>query len=269
MGRPHRIQGSGIWYHVVNRGAARERIFFDERDRTEFLRLLGVVHERFGVRVHAYCLMTNHYHLFVECPEGGISEAMHLVGSVYVRHTNERLGRDGPLFTDRFYAKPVTEAAYALRLVRYIHQNPLAFVPPDRLREYRWSSLRTYLGDRRVPAWLEVETVLEMFGGERNFAACMFDGSGIAAPVGSDAWCSAVELMIDEHLGDRARQGAVRTVLALLIDRLDDAQRDHLDEAMRFPSDAARRTALSRARRQAREHPELQQVVSAVIELLR
>lgn len=269
MGRPHRIQGSGIWYHVVNRGVAREPIFFDACDRTEFLRLLGLAHERFGVRVHAYCLMTNHYHLLLECPDGGISEAMHLVGSVYVRHTNERIGRDGPLFTDRFYAKPVTEDAYALRVVRYIHRNPLAFVPLDRLREYRWSSLRDYLGARPAPGWLEIDTVLEMFGGDRNFTACTFDGSDVDSPVGEAAWCSAIDLMIDEHLDERSRQGASRTVLALLIDRLDGVQRDHLDAAMRFPTDAARRTALSRARRQAREHPELERVVSGVLDLLR
>ena len=269
MGRPHRITGSGIWYHVVNRGVARQPIFSDDRDRVEFLRLLGVANERFGVRVHAYCLMTNHYHLFLHCPEGGISEAMHLVGSVYVRHTNERQGRDGPLFTDRFYAKPVTEDAYLLRLVRYIHRNPLAFLPPGRLREFRWSSLRTYLGDRRAPEWLDVETVLGMFGGRETFAACMFDAHEVPSPTGAAAWCGAIELMIDEHLGDRARQGATRTVVALLIDRLDGDQREHLDAAMSFPSDAARRAALSRARRQAREHPELELVVQGVLDLLR
>ena len=269
MGRPHRIQGPGLWYHVVNRGGSRRPIFLDDRDRVEFLRLLDVVHERFGVRVHAYCLMTNHYHLFVECPDGGISDAMHLIGSVYVRHANERAGRDGPLFTDRFYAKPVTEDAYVLRLVRYIHQNPLAFLPPDRLRDYRWSSLRAYLGDRRVPRWLDVDTVLTMFGGPTSFADCMLGTRAIAPPSSPDAWCGAIGLMIDEQLRDRARQGAVRTVLALLIDRLDGDQREQLDAAMRFPSDAARRTALSRARRQAREHPELERVVEGVVDLLR
>lgn len=269
MGRPHRIQGSGVWYHVVNRGVAQQTIFFDDRDRLEFLRLLGVAHERFGTRIHAYCLMTNHYHLLIECPEGRISEAMHVVGSVYVRHANERVGRDGPLFTDRFYAKPVTNDAYLLRLVAYIHRNPLAFVPPDRLRGYRWSSLRSYLGDRRVPAWLETETVLSMSGGVDAFAEHTLGDTRPDGPFGDEAWCGAIELMIDEHLGDRAKQGAVRTVLALLIDRLDGAQREQLDAAMGFPSDAARRTALSRARRQAREHPELDLVVDGVVDLLR
>ena len=268
MGRPHRIQGSGVWYHVVNRGVAHDAIFFDDRDRLEFLRLLGVAHERFGTRIHAYCLMTNHYHLLVECPEGGISEAMHVVGSVYVRHTNARIGRDGPLFTDRFYAKPVTNDAYLLRLVAYIHRNPLAILPPERLRGYRWSSLRAYLGDRRVPAWLGTETVLSISGGVESFAEHTFGArTGADGPFGDDAWISAIELMIDEHLGDRARQGAVRTVLTLLVDRLDGDQRDRLTRLAAFPTDDARRAALSRARRQARQHPELERVVAAVLEL--
>lgn len=269
MGRPPRIQGPGIWYHVVNRGVARQPIFFDDRDRVEFLRLLGVASERFGVRVHAYCLMTNHYHLFVECPDGNISEAMHLVGSVFVRHTNERQGRDGPLFTDRFYAKPVADEAYVLRLVRYIHRNPAAFLPPDRLRGYRWSSLRIFLGDRRAPDWFAKDTVLGMFGGVERFAACMFGEAALPSPADPEAWRAAIDLMLDEHLGERARQGAARTVMTLLVDRLDGEERALLDAAMRFPSDAARRSASSRARRRARVHPELELVAKGVLDLLR
>ena len=75
--------------------------------------------------------------------------------------------------------------------------------------------------------------------------------------------------MLDEHLGERARQGAARTVLALLIDRLDGRQGAELEAALRFPSDVARRSALSRARLRAREHPELELVAKGVLDLLR
>src|SRR5690606_33891064 len=128
-------------------------------DRVEFLRLLGVVHERFGVNIHAYTLMTNHYHLVIECPNGGLTVAMHLLGSVFVRHVNERAGRDGPLFKDRYYAKRVETDDYVIRLVNYVHQNPLAMMSEEQLLGYRWSSLRVYSGDRRRPDWLRTDMV--------------------------------------------------------------------------------------------------------------
>jgi REP-associated tyrosine transposase len=82
MGRPLRNVAAGTIYHIVNRGAARADIFLCDRDRVEFGRLLGVVHERHAVVVHAYCLMGNHYHLLIEVPSGEMSEAMHHLGGV-------------------------------------------------------------------------------------------------------------------------------------------------------------------------------------------
>ncbi|MEJ7800860.1 MAG: transposase, partial [Ilumatobacter sp.] len=73
MGRPLRTDIAGCRYHVANRGVDRTTIFHDDRDRLEFERLLGVAHDRFGVVVDAYCWMTNHYHLVMECPDGGLS----------------------------------------------------------------------------------------------------------------------------------------------------------------------------------------------------
>ena len=267
MGRPHRTENAAGWYHVFNRGAARQAVFLSDRDRVEFERLLGVVSERFGIRVHAYCLMTNHYHLLLECPQGGLSDAMHVLGSVYVRHANERAGRDGPLFRSRFAAKPVSSDEYLLRLVRYIHRNPLAFSTVEQLRSYRWSSLRVYLGRRRTPSWMTTEKVLAMFGSVDALDRFVTDDdSGASRRIGPTAWTDAIEVILDECLDDGSRQRIGASVALLVLDRLDGARRDDLAAALRFPSSSAERMARSRARRLARDRPELLEVVELVLD---
>jgi REP element-mobilizing transposase RayT len=82
----------------MNRGVNREPTFFADVDRRQFGHRLADIHERFGVETLAYCLMDNHYHLLLRARDGGLSRAMHHLGLVYTRRTNDRLGRDGPLF---------------------------------------------------------------------------------------------------------------------------------------------------------------------------
>ena len=267
MGRLPRIDTAGTWHHVVNRGVDRQTIFFDDRDRVEFERLLGVAHERFGTVVHSYCWMTNHYHLLLECPNGGLSDTMQLIGSAYVRHVNDRLGRDGPLFRSRFYAKPVLSDDYVLRLVRYIHRNPVAIVGQVRLVEYRWSSLRTHLGFRRAAPWLRSDVVIRLCGGADALRRLVVEPDHGSGPWQPDEILAAIDLMIDENELASGRSQANRTVAALLLDRLDDAARTELSRRLAFPTKQAEYAARSRARRRAERHPELGAVVDSVIGL--
>lgn len=269
VGRPVRSDVPGGYYHVVNRGVARNDIFFDDCDRVEFTRLLGVVHERFGVDIHAFALMTNHYHLLLECPEGTLSDAMHLLGSVFVRHTNVRVGRDGPMFRDRFYAKPVMSDDYLIRLVRYIHRNPVAIVGEEHLADYRWSSLRSHLQLRQPPNWLRTELVGELFGGAAGVASSTLGGTDPGAQVtDADDLVALIELMVDEHLGDRARQGAARSVAVLLLDRLPTEAAKALSEWLDFSTANAERVARSKVKRRVGAEPSLTDVADAVVQFL-
>ncbi|WP_218951029.1 transposase [Desulfoluna butyratoxydans] len=81
MARPLRITFPGAFYHVTSRGNERKNIYKSKRDRQKFLEYLGEAHERYGAIIHAYCLMTNHYHLLIETPDANLPQIMKHVNS--------------------------------------------------------------------------------------------------------------------------------------------------------------------------------------------
>ena len=84
------MEYGGAVYHITSRGNAREAIFVDDVDRAHFLEILGDVVARYGWMCHAYCLMTNHYHLLIETPEANLSRGMHLLNGVHTQWFNRR-----------------------------------------------------------------------------------------------------------------------------------------------------------------------------------
>lgn len=104
MSRPLRIVYEGAWYHVMNRGAGRRTIFHSDTYRQLFLALLGEITQTFGVEVHAYCLMDNHYHLLLHTPRANLSAAMRHLQRLYTQRHNRMEQTDGPLFRGRFKA---------------------------------------------------------------------------------------------------------------------------------------------------------------------
>jgi putative transposase len=101
MSRPLRIEMEGIWYHVISRGLERRTIFRDDADRRDFLERLFALRASHEVRVHAYCLMANHFHLQLETLQANLQEAMQRLLSGYVVRFNLRHRRAGPLFQGR------------------------------------------------------------------------------------------------------------------------------------------------------------------------
>jgi REP element-mobilizing transposase RayT len=168
MARPLRLIAPDSWQHLTHRGADRQDIFSDDRDRLHYEFLLGELEGRFGVEVHAYCLMTNHVHALVHCVDADLSGAMQYVASTYASRYNRRHERTGPLFGGRFHATAVDSDEQLLAASRYIHRNPISFVSTDALDAYRWSSLAKYVGRRTQPDWVHDETVLSLFGQTRS-----------------------------------------------------------------------------------------------------
>lgn len=171
MGHPLRIEYPGAWYHVMNRGAGRRRIFYEDRDRLLFLDLLSEITRAFHIEIHAFSLMDNHYHLLVHTPEAGLGRAMRHLNGIYTYRFNRRHRTDGPLLRGRYKARLVEQEEYLLELVRYIHLNPvragLAKLPGN----HPWTSHRFYLrGNSKETDWLEMEEILGRFGKSRQQA---------------------------------------------------------------------------------------------------
>lgn len=151
------------YFHVWNRGADRQDIFFDPHDQELFERMIADAIERSGVRVHAYSLMTNHFHLIVEAEGAQLSDFMYWLGRSYAVWLNAVAGRTGPVFDGRFGSQPITDPTMLMVEGRYVHRNPLDITGLDSLVHYRFSSLGVYAGNRPNPGWLVTEVLAEPF----------------------------------------------------------------------------------------------------------
>ncbi len=114
MSRPLRIQYPDAWYHLMNRGRRREEIYIDKGDYIAFIELLHEASEVFNVCIAAYCLMSNHYHLLIQTPDGNLSRCMRHINGVYTQRFNRRHGHDGPLFRGRYRSILIDQDSYLL-----------------------------------------------------------------------------------------------------------------------------------------------------------
>jgi REP element-mobilizing transposase RayT len=105
MGRPIRIEYPAALYHITSRGNERKNIFLEDGDRVRFLNILEDYHDRYGILIHSYVLMDNHYHLVLETPRGNLLKVMHGVNSSYTGYFNRKYGRSGHLFQGRGIAE--------------------------------------------------------------------------------------------------------------------------------------------------------------------
>lgn len=172
MPRSIRIQSAGAYYHVMARGNRREEIFHDDDDRRFFLHTLGQACEMTGWRVHAWVLMSNHYHLFIQTPEPNLVAGMAWLQNTLTRRYNVRHRKWGRLFGDRYKAVIVQgEDGYHYQtLMDYVHLNPVRarIIRPKAgksVLDYRWSSIAGgyALPPKKRAKWLAVESGLKAF----------------------------------------------------------------------------------------------------------
>jgi len=163
MSRPLRIQYPDALYHVMNRGRRGDEVFTEAEDYAAFIDLLKEIVDDYNVKVSAYCLMSNHYHLLVKTPDSNISRAMRHLNGVYTQRYNRIHHCDGPLFRGRYKAILVEADSYLLELLRYIHRNPLEANLVDNLQKYNWSSHKGYLSKAKKWDWLHKRFALSLF----------------------------------------------------------------------------------------------------------
>jgi len=164
MARPLRIQGAGLSYHVTARGNGRMAIFLDDQDRHTFLELLARVVESHGLECHAYCMMTNHYHLVATTTEANLSKAVKQLDGPYGQWWNRRHGHVGHVFQGRFKAQVVQDDTYLLTVCRYVVLNPVRAHLVHAPEQWRWSSHKATAGLATVPPFLRPETLWRYLG---------------------------------------------------------------------------------------------------------
>jgi putative transposase len=167
MTRPLRIEYSGAVYHITSRGNDKKPIFKDDQDHENFLNTLYNVNKRYNWICHAYCLMTNHYHLLIETPDGNLSLGMRQLNGVYTQLFNRRHNRTGHLFQGRFKGILIQKDSHLLEVCRYVVLNPVRARRIERPEQWKWSSYRATVGQERPSPNLTTDWVLGQFSGKR------------------------------------------------------------------------------------------------------
>ena len=147
MARLPRLTIPGYPHHVIQRGNNRQAIFATKHNYEDLLGLLGENAQKFGVAVHAYVLMTNHFHLLATPQaEDSLPQMMQAVGRRYVRHFNDEQGRSGTLWEGRYKSTLIQTDRYLLTCMAYMDLNPVRGGLVAEPGDYPWSSYRHYTG---------------------------------------------------------------------------------------------------------------------------
>jgi putative transposase len=213
MPRSARASAGGLCYHIINRGNARAEVFHKQQDFDAFLGIMSEAGVRLRMRMIAYCLMPNHFHLVLwPQADGDLSRWMHWVLTTHVRRYLRHYGHSGHVWQGRFKAFPIQQDEHLLTVIRYVERNPLRAGLVSRAEEWSWSSLRP-TGEGLVldpgptprgPDWLEFVN------------SAMTEAEVVAIrlslrrdrPYGTDAWTTetASLLGLEYSLRPRGRQ---------------------------------------------------------------
>jgi REP element-mobilizing transposase RayT len=248
MPRQLRIQYEGAIYHLMSRGDRREEIFRDDLDRKDFLRTLGAACQKTGWQVHAYCLMSNHFHLVIETPRANLVEGMKWLLGAYTMRFNRRHKLNGHLFAGRYKSLVIdaTTPGYLCTVCDYVHLNPVRaglVTKRERLQKYPWSSYPSYLrGRQKREPWLRYD---RLFGehGLRN--------EGRRSRLEFARRMEERRVEANDPSAERIRRGwffGAEDFIARLLDRLPRSVTEHHHGRERNQTDEQRAEAMIAAR---------------------
>ena len=215
MSRTARASRGGICYHVINRGNGRATVYHDTADYEYFIHLMRLACERLPMRVLAWCLMPNHFHLVLWPHEDGdLGRWMQRLLTGHVRQYHKRRGTSGRIWEGRFKAFPIQQDRYLLTVLRYVERNPVRANLAERSRDWSWSSasfapacaVEGLLTASPVPKPYPWHDFVDQPHGKAELEAlrrCSRRGT----PFGSERWASATasELGLESTLRGRGR----------------------------------------------------------------
>lgn len=172
MPRIARIKNSAGIYHIMVRSISDVPLFKNSQDKEKYLKLIKKYLNIFRFKVYAYCLMTTHAHLIIDCSGADISKIMKSINQSYAAYFNNKYNRHGHVFQDRFHSKIIDNDKYLINLSIYIHNNPKDIAKyKDNVEKYKYSSLGIYLGlalDKF--AILDTNFILQHFNDNKSLA---------------------------------------------------------------------------------------------------
>ena len=212
MPRTGRAASGGYCYHVLNRGNARSTVFHKDGDYAAFVSLLTAAGERNPMRLLAYCLMPNHFHLVLwPRDDGHLSDYMQWLMTAHVRRYHQHYGSTGHVWQGRFKAFPIQEDEHLLTVLRYVERNPLRANMVARSEDWPWSSAATNregppLDPGPVPrseGWSEYVNQPQTEAEMRRLRQALDRGR----PFGDETWAkrAATELGLEASLRPRGR----------------------------------------------------------------
>ncbi|MCH8106576.1 MAG: transposase [Proteobacteria bacterium] len=212
MARPIRLEYSGALYHITSRGDRQEDIYETNTDRENYLSILNRVCETYNWVCHAYCLMSNHYHLLIETPDANLCRGMRQLNGVYTQSFNRAHRRVGHVFQGRYKAILAEKESYLLELSRYIVLNPVRAGMVSTAGDWPWSSYRATAGQIEGIACLKTQWLLAVFDRQKSRAIKryqQFVSEGIGQPslwseirrqvyLGSEAFLEKMQAFIND-----------------------------------------------------------------------
>ena len=146
MPRRARVVFEGVVHHITQRGNYRQNVFEDDSDKRKYVEFIREYSEKYGMKIYAYCLMSNHVH-FIAAPvkEDSLAMTFKYSNMRYSSYFNRKNKRSGHLWQGRFYSCPL-QFEHALEALRYVERNPVRARMVELPWEYEWSSAREHVG---------------------------------------------------------------------------------------------------------------------------
>lgn len=220
---------SGI-YHIILRGTNRQEIFHDDQDNVRFLETLDRYKKKTKIKVHGWCLMSNHIHLLIEEGKEELATTMKRIGVSFVWYYNFKYRTTGHLFQDRYRSEKVESNEYLMTVIRYLHQNPVKSETVKSPSEWKWSSCNGYYGNEAYPkSLLDNELVLGLFSDDKKTAIRKFTEFNEA----QNEDCCMDDIITTRLTDEEARIEIKKLLEGFEIAQIKSLQRDKRDEIIK------------------------------------